>query len=93
MGTTAALKEIALRFDRNEGQAALNLMKKALPAQLKKNGETYSPIENGPKDRFDRLVEKAVVADLKQEMDKNTFFELSAKQMSKQVNASRRHPF
>nr|WP_319396142.1 PTS sugar transporter subunit IIA [uncultured Desulfobacter sp.] len=88
MGTTAALKEIALRFDRNEGQAALNLMKKALPAQLKKNEETYSPIENGPKGRFDRLVEKAVVADLKQEMDKNAFFELAAKQMSKQVNAS-----
>ena len=88
MGTPAALKEIALRFDRHEGQAALNLVEKAMPEQLKRNGETYSPIENGPKDRFDRLVEKAVVADLKQEMEKTAFFELAAKQMSKQVNAS-----
>lgn len=58
MGTTAALRGIALRFDRHEGQAALNLM------------------------------EKAVVTDLKQEMDNNTFFEQAAKQLSKQVNIS-----
>jgi mannitol/fructose-specific phosphotransferase system IIA component (Ntr-type) len=88
MGTTAALKEIALRFDRHEGQAALNLMEKAVPEQLKQDGETPYLIENGQRDRFDLLVEKAVVADLKQEMDKNTFFEQAAKQLSKQVNIS-----
>lgn len=88
MGTTAALKEIALRFGQHEGQAALNLIEMAVPEQLKKNGIDPSLIENGHRDRFDLLVEKAVVADLKQEMDKNTFFELAAKQMSKQVNIS-----
>ena len=88
MGTTAALREIALRFGRHEGQAALNLMEKAIPEQLKKNGVKPYLIENGHRDRFDLLVEKAMVADLKQEMDKNAFFELSAKQMGKQVNLS-----
>lgn len=88
MGTTAALKEIALRFGQHEDQAALNLMKKAAPEQLKQDVETPHLNENGQKDRFDLLVEKAVVADLKQEMDKNAFFEFAAKQVSKQVNIS-----
>lgn len=88
MGTTAALKEIALRFDRHEGQAALNLMEKAVPEQLKQDGEKPYLIENGQRDRFDLLVENAVVADLKQEMDQNAFFEQAAKQLSKQVNIS-----
>jgi len=88
MGTTAGLKEIALRFDRHEGQAALNLMEKAVPEQLKEDGEKLYLIKNGQRDRFDLLVEKAVVADLKQEMDKNAFFEQAAKQLSKQVDSS-----
>ena len=85
MGTTAALREIALRFDRHEGQAALNLMEKAVPEQLKQGGENFYLIENGQRDRFDLLVEKAVVADLKQEMDQNAFFEQAAKQLSRKV--------
>ncbi|NDY71468.1 potassium transporter TrkA [Desulfobacter hydrogenophilus] len=88
MGTTAALREIALRFDRHEGQAALNLMERAVPEQLKEDGEKLYLIKNGQRDRFDLLVEKAVVADLKQEMDKNAFFEQAAKQLSKQVDIS-----
>jgi Trk K+ transport system NAD-binding subunit/mannitol/fructose-specific phosphotransferase system IIA component (Ntr-type) len=88
MGTTAALREITLRFGRHEDQAALNLIEKAVPEQLKKNGVKPYLIENGHRDRFDLLVEKAVVADLKQEMDKNAFFELAAKQISKQVKSS-----
>jgi mannitol/fructose-specific phosphotransferase system IIA component (Ntr-type) len=88
MGTTAALREITLRFGRHEEQAALNLIEKAVPEQLKKNGVKPYLIENGHRDRFDLLVEKAVVTDLKQEMNKNAFFELAAKQMSKQVKSS-----
>ncbi|MCG8550841.1 MAG: cation:proton antiporter, partial [Desulfobacterales bacterium] len=88
MGTAAALGEISLRFGRHEGQAALNLMEKAIPNQLKQNGKKPYIIENGQQDRFDLLVEKALVADFKQEMDKNTFFELAAKLMGKQVNIS-----
>lgn len=88
MGTTAALQEIALRFGRHEGQAALNLMEMAAPEQLKQDVKQPHLNENGQKDWFDHLVGKAVVADLKQEMDKNAFFELAAKQMSKQVNIS-----
>ncbi len=86
MGTTAALREIALRFGQNEGQAALNLVEKAVPEQLKQDGKPLYLPENGQRDRFDLLVEKAVVADLKQEMDQDAFFELAAKQMSRQVN-------
>lgn len=50
MGTTTALREIALRFGRHEGQAALNLMEKAVPEQLKQDVKMPHLSESGQKE-------------------------------------------
>jgi len=85
VGSNASLKEAALRFDINTRHALLDMVEKAAPKELMENPvqtKTDAVIAGdnaNSKDRFDRLVEKSPILDLKQAMGKDTFFDIAAR--------------
>lgn len=83
VGSIKSLKEVALRFDIDTENALLDMVEKAAPRELAGNPvktEVKAIIRNTESsgDRFDRLVEKSLVMDLKQGMDKDEFFNIAA---------------
>ena len=94
VGSLKALKEVALRFDVDQEEALLQLVEKATPKELS-DGHVQTEVKeiialNKPfqKDRFDLLVEKSAVMDLKQKLSKETFFDLASQAMSNSLNIS-----
>lgn len=84
VGSITSLKEVALRFDINTEHALLDVVEKATPRELIHNvvkKEVKTIISNNTAnsgDRFDQLVEKSLIMDLKQGMDKDEFFNIAA---------------
>ncbi|MBU1344764.1 MAG: cation:proton antiporter [Proteobacteria bacterium] len=98
VGSLTSLKEIALRFGVNQEEALVQLVKKATAKELSApfvRTEIKEIIDSGNNfiktDRFDLLVEKSLIMDLKQPMDKETFFDLVSCAMSDSLNMSSSH--
>lgn len=94
VGSTDAIRQLALRFDVNHQEAVLDLVEKAAAPELQETAvqhEVRQMIEDsgdGPKDRFDLLIENSHVMDLKQRMDRDTFFDIVAHTMSDSLGLS-----
>lgn len=92
VGSLNSLKEVALRFDVNTKHALLKMVEKATPRELtahpvkKEVKAIISRDESESGDRFDRLVEKSMVMDLKEGMDKEQFFNIAAHALCKNLN-------
>ena len=84
IGSITSLKEVALRFDVNAEHAMLDMIEKAAPRELTDHPvktEVRAIINSGTAssgDRFDHLLKKSLVMDLKQAMDKDEFFNIAA---------------
>jgi len=94
VGSLNSLKEVALRFDVNQEEALLQIVEKATAKELSA-GSVQTEVKeiialNKPsqKDRFDLLVEKSPIMDLKQTMNKEAFFELASHALSNALNIS-----
>ncbi len=94
VGSLNSLKEVALRFDVNQDDALLQIVEKATAKGLADNlvqtqvKKIITLNTSFQKDRFDLLVEKSQVMDLKQAMGKQDFFNLVSQAMSDQLNIS-----
>lgn len=94
VGSLKSLKEIALRFDVNQADAMLQLVEKAAAKELAQLSvqtevkEIMASSTSVQKDRFNFLVEKSLVLDLKQNMDMDAFFNLVSNTMSDQLDIS-----
>ena len=94
VGSSKSLKEAALRFDVNQEEALLQIVEKATAKELLDNSvptevKNIIAYKKSPqKDRFDLLVEKSLVLDLKEEINKETFFKLVSNTMSDSLNIS-----
>ena len=94
MGAAASIKELSLRFDVNQEAAMRLLVEKAAakelgaPASEHEVKKILSASQEIQKDRFDILVENSRVMDLKQTMDKETFFDMVAHTMSESLQMS-----
>lgn len=92
VGSLKSIKETALKFDSDQDEALFHIVEKTASKEL----ETHSAKTKvkdfitsdicNEKDRFDLLVENSLVMDLKQTMDKETFFEMVSKTMSASLN-------
>jgi mannitol/fructose-specific phosphotransferase system IIA component (Ntr-type) len=88
VGSVDSIKELSLRFGVNQEEAMLQLVNKAVAKELdvpSANTEVkriLSGIQTFKKDRFDLLVEKGQVMDLKRHMDRDSFFDIVAHTMS-----------
>ena len=96
VGSITSLKEVALRFDVNQEEALLQIVKKATAKALSghliqtKVKEISAKNTAFQKDRFDLLVKNSLVIDIKQAVDKKTFFDLVSYAMSDPLNISPR---
>ncbi|MCD4742712.1 MAG: cation:proton antiporter [Desulfobacteraceae bacterium] len=97
VGSIDSLKETALRFDVNQEEALLQIVEKATAKELFDNSDHFvqSEVEDiiasrklFQKDRFDLLVDKSLVMDLKEAINKEIFFELVSNAMSDSLNIS-----
>ena len=94
VGSAESIKELALRFDVNQEEAILQMVDKAAAKELNApsaHSEVKEMISSSPtlkKDRFDLLLEKSKVMDLKQRMDRDTFFDVVAHTMSESLKMS-----
>ncbi len=94
VGSLNSLKEVVLRFDVNQEEALLQLVEKTAAKELDSflvQTEAKKIISSRTlfqKDRFDLLVDKSLVIDLKQTMDMEGFFNIVSKAMSDQLNIS-----
>jgi Trk K+ transport system NAD-binding subunit/mannitol/fructose-specific phosphotransferase system IIA component (Ntr-type)/Kef-type K+ transport system membrane component KefB len=94
MGSEKSIKELALRFGVNQKDAMLHLVEQAAARQLEakvSQQEVKQILSGGPtaqKDRFDILVEKAQVMDIKQRMNRDMFFDMVAHTMSESLQMS-----
>ncbi|MCP3898910.1 MAG: PTS transporter subunit EIIA [Desulfobacteraceae bacterium] len=94
VGSSKSLKEAALRFDVNQEEALLQIVEKATAKELRdtsvqtevKDIITYR--QSPQKDRFDLLVDASLVLDLKEAMNKDTFFKQVSNSMSDSLNIS-----
>ena len=94
VGSLNSLKEITLRFDVNQEEALLQIVEKATAKELIDHSvqtevkDIITSKRSFQKDRFDLLVEKSLVLDLKEAMNKGDFFELVSQVMSDLLNIS-----
>ncbi len=95
LGSEKSIKELALRFDVNQKEAMLQIVEKAAAKEFKDEVPFQKEIRQlittnvtTRPDRFDLLVAKSQVMDLKEQTDKNTFFKLAANAMSGILDAS-----
>lgn len=94
VGSLNSLKEIALRFDTNQEEALLQIVERAAAKGFNNNfvqtevKNIITSTKSLQKDRFDVLVEKSLVMDLKKAMDKDAFFNLASQAMSESLNIS-----
>jgi Trk K+ transport system NAD-binding subunit/Kef-type K+ transport system membrane component KefB/mannitol/fructose-specific phosphotransferase system IIA component (Ntr-type) len=95
LGSKNSIGELALRFDVDQKEAMLQMVEKAAAKELK-DGVPFqkeviqlikSKVTSQP-DRFDLLVAKGQVMDLKDQIDKHTFFKLAANVMSDPLETS-----
>ncbi|SMD07685.1 transporter, CPA2 family [Desulfocicer vacuolatum DSM 3385] len=87
LGSKKSIAELALRFGVNRKEAMLQMVKKATARELQDEIPVHNEVRKlinvtSPPDRFDVLVAKSQVIDLKKQMDKHAFFKLAAKAMS-----------
>jgi len=94
VGSIKSLKEIALRFDVNQDEALLQIVERATAKEFNDNFiqkevkniiTSKKPLQ---KDRFDFIVGKSLVMDLKETMTKEAFFDLVSQAMSGSLNIS-----
>ncbi|MFK5952300.1 MAG: cation:proton antiporter, partial [Desulfobacterium sp.] len=95
LGSKNSITELALRFDVNLKEAMLQMVEKATPRELKDEPPVEKAIRQPitsnvttQPDRFDLLVGKSQVMDLKEQTDKHAFFKLAAKAMSASLGVS-----
>ncbi|MCK5541897.1 MAG: cation:proton antiporter [Desulfobacterales bacterium] len=94
MGSSNSLKEAALRFDVNQEEALLQIVEKATAKELLDNSvqtevkDIIAYKQSPQKDRFDLLVDKSLVLDLNEAMNKEEFFMLVSNAMSDSLNIS-----
>ncbi|MFH2092104.1 MAG: PTS sugar transporter subunit IIA [Pseudomonadota bacterium] len=90
VGSLSSLKEMSLRFDVDQEAVLRQLVKEVTPKELTIKGMDPDPIPAGAgqagKDRFDRIVEKSQVIDLKHPMDKADFFDMVSQMMSEPLD-------
>ncbi|MDD9302259.1 MAG: cation:proton antiporter [Desulfobacter sp.] len=95
LGSEISIKELSLRFGLNQKEAMAQMVEKAaatelkdeVPIQKKLRQMITSPDHTRP-DRFDRLVAKSQVMDLKKQIDKDGFFKRAANAMAGPLGAS-----
>jgi mannitol/fructose-specific phosphotransferase system IIA component (Ntr-type) len=96
VGSVKSLEEVALRFDVNQKEALVKMVERRTPMQLTSNpvkAEIKKIIAREPspqKDRFDLAVEKSLVIDIKEFMDRDDFFGEAAGLMSPLLDLSAR---
>lgn len=94
VGSSESIRELALRFDVNQEEAMLQLVNKAAAKELNAPSahtevkEMISGLKTLKKDRFDLLLEKSTVMDLKQKMDRDTFFDIVSHTMAESLEMS-----
>ena len=94
VGSENSLQEVALRFDVNLGEALVQMVEKAAARELTRNPvkaevkEIMALKASPQKDRFDLVVEKSLVLDIKKPMDRDGFFHEVARAMSPSLNLS-----
>jgi len=94
VGSLKSLKEVALRFDVNQGEALLQIVETAAAKELMDDlvqtqvKQIIAVNVSSQKDRFDQLVEKSLVMDLKQTMNKEAFFNRVSQAISEPLNMS-----
>ncbi len=94
VGSLNSLKEIALRLDVNHEEALLQIVERVTAKNFNDNfvqtevKNIITSKKSLQKDRFDFLVEKSLVMDLKKAMDKEAFFNLVSQAMSESLNIS-----
>ncbi|MDY0374907.1 MAG: cation:proton antiporter [Desulfobacterium sp.] len=88
VGSVKSIEEVGLRFDVNQKQALVKMVERTAPSQLTRNpvkAEIKKIMAQEPssqRDRFDLAVEKSLVLDIKEPMDRDGFFEEAAGVMS-----------
>ncbi len=94
VGSVESIKELALRFAVDQEEAMIQMVNRAAAKELNAPSahievkQILSGEHNFKKDRFDLLVEKSRVMDLKQRMDRDTFFDIAAHTMSDALKMS-----
>ncbi|MCK5836043.1 MAG: cation:proton antiporter [Desulfobacula sp.] len=94
VGSVDSIKELSLRFYVNQEEAMLQLVNKAAAKELNAPSthtevkQIISGMQTFKKDRFDLFLEKSMVMDLKQRMDRDTFFDITAHTMSDSLKMS-----
>lgn len=95
LGSKKSIIELALRFDVNQKEAMLQMVEKAAAKELKDEVPFQNEVRQlitsnvmTRSDRFDLLVAKSQVMDLKEQTDKYAFFKQVANAMSGSLGAS-----
>ncbi|MCF6247907.1 MAG: cation:proton antiporter [Desulfobacula sp.] len=95
IGSIASIKELSLRFDVNQEEAVFQLVEKAANKELMTVPSIHTEVKQvihsqvlAHRDRFDLLVKKSRVVDLKQSMNRDTFFDMVAHTMSDSLKIS-----
>ncbi len=94
VGSLSSLKEVALRFDINTEEAVLQIIEKATAKELENHSfqkevkDIITTKKSLSKDRFDFLVEKSLVMDLKETMNKELFFDVVSQTMANSLDIS-----
>ncbi len=92
VGSLESIRELSLRFEVNQEDAMVQLVEKAADKRLMSSQNelmhSVSSSSSIQKDRFDLLVDNGLVIDLKEKMNKETFFDLVAHSMSDSLNIS-----
>jgi Trk K+ transport system NAD-binding subunit/mannitol/fructose-specific phosphotransferase system IIA component (Ntr-type)/Kef-type K+ transport system membrane component KefB len=94
VGSVGSINELGLRFDANQEEAMLQLVTKAAAKELNAPSASsevkkiISGMQAFKKDRFDLFVDKSIVMDLKQRMDRDTFFDMVAHTISDSLSMS-----
>lgn len=94
VGSIKSLEEITLRFDVNQEEALLQIIEQATAKEFNDHlvqtevKDIITSKKSFQKDRFDFLVEKSLVMDLKEAMNKESFFDLVSQAMSDSLNIS-----
>ncbi|MFW6237108.1 MAG: PTS sugar transporter subunit IIA, partial [Desulfosudaceae bacterium] len=95
VGPKKSLQAVALRFDINRESALVNLVEQVTPREIAgKSLESEvkemirpaaRPMDDQPRDRFDRFIEESLVIDIKENIDVETLYGIVAAALSEKL--------